>query len=240
MMKLLVLAGVIGLCAGMAAANPYTDAVDMARPDDEALRKAREQLDAPPAPPRDQPLFVPPFHQRATVEEEPLLLCNQCHGSMPHRRDARKRAFLNMHARRIACETCHWRPEGVRLAYERVALPGSSPEEGLIVPRQRGTRVLTLADTPWARSTRQEWERADQEGKAALKARLHQPLEEKGPDCTACHNEEDSLLDWKSLGYGKGRVRELQGNPTARFLQRTEPESPDAPVVRIRLRELLE
>jgi len=151
MRKSRVLASAMAFAAGMVAANPYTEAVDAARVDDEALQQAREQLDHPPAEPRKEPLFVPPFHQRAVPEEAPAVLCHQCHDRTPHRRSVRKRAFLNMHGRQIACETCHWRPQGMSPDYGRVRAPGVQTAEGLIAPLVDGEPVVTLAEEPWAR-----------------------------------------------------------------------------------------
>lgn len=225
---------------GILLANPFTDEVDHAQVDEDALQRAREQLDDPRAEPLEKPLFVPPFHQRSAPDETPATLCHNCHGLAPHHRSARKRAFLNMHSRQIACETCHWRPREQPREYRRVQLPGMKSGEKIIAPLVAGQPVLTLAEDPWARRLAQDWEQADKEERVKIKARLHQPLEEKGPDCTACHDEQDSILDWRNLGYEEGRIRELQDNPTAHFLQRTEPESPDDPVARIHLRDLLE
>ncbi len=240
MMKSLLLAGAMGFAVGMVSANPYTEAVDTARVDDEALQKARRQLEHPPVEPRKDPLFVPPFHQRQAPEEVPSLLCHRCHDRAPHRRSVRKRAFLNMHGNHVACETCHWRPKGMLLDYGRVRVPGMQTSAGLIAPLVEGKPVMTLAGVPWARRLARDWEQADKEARAEIKARLHAPLEEKGLECMACHDEEKGMLDWRRLGYQAGRIRELQENPIARFLQRTEPESAQDPVVRIELRDLLE
>ncbi len=238
MMKSLLLAGAMGFAAGMVSANPYTKAVDAARVDDEALRQARQQLEHPPAEPRKAPLFVPSFHQQEAPKEAPVVLCHQCHDRAPHRQSVRMRAFLNMHGNHVACETCHWRPQGIALEHGRVRVAGAS--EGVIAPLVEGKPVMTLAGEPWARRLARDWEQADKEAQVEIKARLHAPLEEKGPECTACHDEEKGMLDWRRLGYEAGRIRELQENPIARFLQRTEPESAQDPVVRIELRDLLE
>ena len=236
MIKSLALAVAMGFAAGTAAANPYTEAVDASRPDAEALQQARKQLENPRAKPLTQPLFVPPFHQQAAREERVTSFCRDCHGHAPHHRSARKRAFLNMHGQQIACETCHWRPEGISLDYERV--PGMAEE--FIAPLVNGKPVMTMAEEPWARRLAQDWEKADKEERVEIKARLHTPLEEKGPDCTACHDDRKGMLDWRRLGYEAGRIRELQENPIARFLQRTEHKTAQDPVIRIELRDLLE
>jgi hypothetical protein len=240
MYRIIVTGFMLSFLQGMVLANPFTDQVDNAQVDDEALQQAREQLDNPRTQALEKPLFVPPFHRRSAADEAPATFCHHCHAPAPHNRSARKRAFLNMHSRRIACETCHWRQSGQQLEYRRVKVPGMISEEGLVAPWSAGEPVLTLAGEPWARRLAQDLERADKAKRVEIKARLHQPLEDKGPDCTACHDEQKSILNWRVLGYEEGRIRELQNNPTARFLQRTEPESPDDPVVRIRLRDLLE
>jgi len=236
----LLIAAWLGAASGLAA-HPYQDAVEAARPDEKALQQARKQLDQPPVPAREQPLFVPSFHQQPVTEEAPVLLCHECHGRSPHRHGARKRAFLNMHARRIACETCHWRPEAVSPGYDRLRMPGArADEEGLIAPWVDGRPVVTLSGEPWARRLMRDWEQADKSGRSVIKARLHHPLEKTGPRCTDCHDSNNSLLNWKSLGYPEARLRVLRENPVARFLQRTEPKSADDPVTRIQLRDLLE
>ncbi|WP_456412245.1 hypothetical protein [Thiolapillus sp.] len=228
------------LAASIALANPLVQEMDQAQPDAGELQRAKEQLEKSSPEAVETPLFVPPFHKRKVAQALPATFCRSCHQQNPHRSNARKRAFLNMHSRYISCETCHWRPEGEQLAYAWMQVPGSSHARGMIVPRLKGEPVLIAESIPWARVLKQQWEEADEAGKVEIKAKLHHPLREKGPGCGACHGNEDALLDYGLLGYKPQRARELELNPTARFIERTEPRSADEPVRRIHIRDLLE
>ncbi len=67
---------------------------------------------------RDE-LEVPPFHQRGEVDDSlGNSFCTTCHMTPPHTKNMRTRTFMNMHTRYVACETCHFRPEGVELTYQ--------------------------------------------------------------------------------------------------------------------------
>ena len=222
------------------AANPLIMEMDQARPDARELQQAREQLQQPLPQPVTEPLFVPPFHKRMDQSPQPTTFCRSCHQRAPHRNDPRKRAFLNMHSRYIACETCHWRPEGGKLGYGWVKVLGSNHSDGMIAPSLEGEPVLILENDSWARKLKQDWEQADDAAKAEIKARLHHPLKQKGPGCGACHGDEASLLDYQALGYEPERARELELDSTARFIGRSEPESKDEPVRRLHIRDLLE
>jgi len=228
------------LATPVALANPLMLEMDQARPDAGELQRAKEQLEQPPVRAIVTPLFVPPFHKRENAPALPASFCRGCHQQNPHRSNVRKRAFLNMHSRYIACETCHWRPEGKQLEYAWTKVPGSSRAEGIITPSLKGEPVMIMENTPWARTLKRQWEEADDAGKVEIKAKLHQPLKEKGPGCGACHGNEETLLDYEVLGYKPQQARKLERNPTARFIERTEPQSADEPIRRIHIRDLLE
>ena len=64
-------------------------------------------------------LEVPPFHKRGKVDDSlGNSFCTTCHLTPPHTKSVRSRTFMNMHAQYVACETCHFRPEGVKLSYQ--------------------------------------------------------------------------------------------------------------------------
>jgi len=216
-------------------ANPYLEQVETAVPTAEEMDRAREQVAAPRPQALSEPLFVPPFHKRSSVQDSPRTLCRFCHSGPPHHSDPGQRSFLNVHSRHLACETCHWRPQGQIIEYRF----GGEDAVSVIVPQVGDEPVQTSIDHPEARRIIDLWEGADDEAKAGLKARLHRPLSKKGPDCGACHGAVDSMLDLPALGYDSQRARALRLNPIARFLQRMRGES-GQPVRRIHLRELLE
>lgn len=64
-------------------------------------------------------LEVPPFHKRGKADDSlGNSFCTTCHLSPPHTKSMRTRTFMNMHTQYIACETCHFRPDGVQLNYQ--------------------------------------------------------------------------------------------------------------------------
>ncbi len=228
------------LGASAALANPLEREMDQARPDARELQRAKQQLEKPSPKGVETRLFVPPFHKRKDAPALSATFCRSCHQQYPHRSNVRKRAFLNMHSRYISCETCHWRPEGKQLTYAWAKVLGSSHAQGMIVPGLKGEQALIMENSPWAHALKQKWEEADGAGRIEIKAKLHHPLRTKGPGCGACHGNEDALLDYGMLGYKPQRARELELNPTARFIERTEPQSASDPVRRIHIRDLLE
>jgi hypothetical protein len=64
-------------------------------------------------------LEVPPFHKRGKVVDSLAnSFCTTCHQAPPHTKSVRSRTFMNMHTQYVACETCHFRPEGQVLSYQ--------------------------------------------------------------------------------------------------------------------------
>ncbi len=43
-------------------------------------------------------------------EVEFVSVCRTCHGTYPHYSDEKTRSFMNIHSKRMACESCHIRP----------------------------------------------------------------------------------------------------------------------------------
>ncbi len=222
-----------------ASGNPLLEAQESARPALAELERAREQLNQPPVEPLKEPLFVPPFHKRSTDRTLPATFCRACHRTPSHRDNAVKRAFLNMHERYIGCETCHWKADRP-VSYRWLEMAGSPDERGLIVPYHEGQPVTVTETDPRVQHTRKRWEEADLEDRIFIKARLHHPLEEKGPSCTSCHRMKQPRFDLEALGYDPVRARELYLLPIARFVEESKPEQLDEEVKRIRIRDLLQ
>ncbi len=223
------------LLAQAAAANPYLAQVQTAVPMEKEIERAREQVSEPRTGALSESLLTPPFHKRSSPHQATASLCRGCHRDAPHHGDPARRAFLNMHSRHMACETCHWRPEGLVIEYR---YDGARPQS-LIVPWAGGERVFTVAGHPVARQILEAWESSDAKARAELKARLHHPLSREGPGCGRCHGDQDALMDPQSLGYDEERTRALRLNPIARFLERIGGDA-ETPPRRIHLRDLLE
>lgn len=146
-------------------------------------------------------------------------VCLNCHHALPHRKNERSRTFLNKHSHYIACETCHLRPRDIKLEYRWLAYDGINagrdievdnrredkvdkdplkPEKQPSLIPQSGARIapfyqdkpaLEFKGDKFANKVKADWKEASEEERARIKARLHAPLEEKGPECQHCHGE---------------------------------------------------
>ncbi|RDH86532.1 MAG: hypothetical protein DIZ77_04270 [endosymbiont of Seepiophila jonesi] len=185
-----------------------------------------------------EPLAVAPFHKREPVKpavEEAF--CSDCHGPLPHSKDERQRSFLNMHSRKVACTTCHYRPEGITLDYAWYPT-GDNPdmdESGRITPFHQGELVAVPTVAPFAIELQRQWHLAALAVKARLHRRIHGPLEKEGPGCTDCHHQDQLFLDLDALGLKPEEIRSIRTNRIARFLGQKSPEGQQ-----LQLRDLLQ
>ena len=238
----------------LTAENYYLLQVDFAEISDQQLAKTIKQIEALEVV-QQQQLTLLPFHSRRPQSEsgeQPI--CLSCHLSLPHRKNERKRTFLNMHSRYVACETCHLKSESTELDYRWLAYDG--PHVGLEVVAMDvegdeakkpfmplpGARITPFVDDKpavifksahSAKRVTGEWASLDIVSKAKLKARLHAPLQREGPACEACHNRE-SLLDLEMLGADSAKRRQIEQNSIARFFARFNEERE-----RLRITDLL-
>lgn len=247
--------------------SPYFELGGSAEPTAKALREARRQVDEHR---RVEPRKTPglsPFHKRRPRPQagrKPL--CLACHADPPHRRHAGTRSFLNMHATRVACETCHFQPAGVRFAYRWLAYgepptakvdkaavkevtdhgppPSIVPDAvSRLAPFLDGEPALRFLDQPAGDEVRHIWDGEDKGAKARLQARLHRSLKKAGRRCSDCHSRRQTLLDWQALGADPRQARAIEDNPVARFvarqMKRNADQPPDGEARRLRMTELL-
>ncbi len=175
--------------------------------------------------------------------------CTDCHQSPPHREDLRSRTFLNMHTEFIACETCHMRPKDVTLEYSWLNYENKqklNAEPTLfrqqiddndiaknserkqrethklhkIAPYYAGQPALIFKDHPYAEQTRQIWKNGSVEERVKRRAKIHLPMEEKGPECKACHQKDKPMLDLAVLGANPRQVRGMQNHIVPQFFER--------------------
>lgn len=237
------------------AESYYLQLMEQAEISGEKLQQAVEQLQAYEPVQLQEVNGLQPFHRRAQPEETQLQpLCRNCHLRLPHRSSERKRTFLNMHSRFIACETCHLRPGRVTFSYRWLAYdgphagievmpvgPGDTQDEPPFIP-QPGARIVpflennplvVFKDDTAFEDLMQRWEAGDDMDRARLKARLHAPLQPEGPECEGCHSG-DRMLDLQRLGATPAQVQAIEQNSIARFLSRFKDEKD-----RLRITDLL-
>lgn len=201
--------------------------------------KVLDQLEVPPFHKRDE-------WEKDSLSKT---FCTGCHLSPPHTKNLRSRAFLNMHTEFIACETCHIRPENVKFTYQwldyrtqqvlspsvnlfRQAInqddiPKRAEEKvrktdvlNKIAPFYRNEAALILRDHEFSKKSLNIWKEGSFEDKAARRAKIHAPLKEKGPECKACHQTEEPLLDLKALGANAMQTKRMQKHIIPQFFKR--------------------
>ncbi len=254
---MILMAWLLPALSGAWAAPLYPDLVERAEVTAKQLDEARKQIREHKAVEVLDELSLPPFHHREVkVQVGRPPLCMLCHLSLPHRENERTRTFLNMHSRYLSCETCHLQPKGVKLEYRWLADDGSAPGQPVadavsvaedeqipsiipqpgarIAPFSHGEVALIFQEHPLAKEVKRVWQEGSPEEKSRLKARLHTPLEKKGPECKACHGEESPLLDLEALGASPQQLRAIRQNTIVRFFNRFEEDDE-----RLRIDELL-
>lgn len=175
--------------------------------------------------------------------------CTNCHLSPPHTKNERARTFLNMHTEFIACETCHMRPKNVAFNYQwmdyrtsQVSPPSvnrfrqvinreNSRNKGeekdrkvdaliKISPFYNNKIAFILSDHDFSKKSLNIWKKGTLEDKSLHRARIHLPLEKKGPKCHACHQTKKPMLDLKALGANKLQSRSIENHIVPQFFKR--------------------
>lgn len=238
-----------------AAENPYLSFGNETPPDAKALREAGKQVDHYRELKISEVPGIQSFHKRnPDTETDRQPLCRVCHPALPHRESVRKRSFLNMHTRYIACETCHFQPQGVTFDYRwldygtpgccepaaaeatnKKTVPSLAPHPSArIAPFFQGRPALLFEDDPIAEEIRETWKEGERGEKARLKARLHVSLKKDGRRCADCHRRQQTLLDWKRLNASDRQIRAIEDNAIARLFSRYKDKDQ-----RLRMTELL-
>lgn len=201
--------------------------------------KVQDEIEIPPFHKRDE------WEKESLTKT----FCTTCHLSPPHTKNLRSRAFLNMHTEFIACETCHMRPVNVNFKYQwldyrskQVVEPSVEhfrqainqqdiPKEAeekvrktdvmiKIVPFFENEMALILRDHPYAKETGKIWKKELFENRVIRRLKIHVPLKKKGPECKACHQTKEPMLDLKVLGANEKQARSMQRHIVPQFFKR--------------------
>lgn len=154
--------------------------------------------------------------------------CITCHGDIPHDKTKEIRAFGNMHASFIACETCHVRLEqadrtGIFKWYDRATgeIVSSPIKEGVlpgtykskIIPFERVDGMLQRIDTQGRIDFSMEYRETEKKlsdlQKSKAKKIIHKIVSKEAYVCEDCHQKKDPLLPLEELGYPKKRIEIL-------------------------------
>lgn len=150
--------------------------------------------------------------------------CIKCHGDMPHDAVKELRAFLNMHAFFVGCETCHVKLEdsnktGVFKWYDRttgeiVASPVKKGSPGSfkakIIPFEKSGGAIQRVDSDERINFSLEYKQNEKtltEGqKSRAKKLIHQIVSKQPYICEDCHQKERPLLPLDDIGYPRERI----------------------------------
>jgi hypothetical protein len=178
---------------------------------------------------------VAPEYPRLPEDKRPV--CFICHSELPHRKNKRIRALMNLHTQFFVCETCHIKQKpGTTVVYKwynpldknpKGPFYGTSydPATGSlskgkdllsrIAPfyQDQTTGELRPAvleqDAPLARDYMKVRDTLSPEQREGIKNQFHEEIKPQGYGCRTCHTE-NSLLDFKRLGFAANRIENLK------------------------------
>lgn len=205
---------------------------------------------------------IQPFHKQPKYQEfSDQSFCTNCHLAIPHRKNLRARTFLNMHTSFIACETCHFRPEDISLDYRwfnfdskqlaaqdtqlfKVVKPQTPEEMRRFTKRDTAIKItpyygqqaaIIFHDNATMQNELNTWKNGSFDDKVRTRAKIHAVLENKGPDCDACHQQDEPLLNFQALGATPKQIKAIAEHRIPQFFSNyTEDDQ------RIRMLEVLE
>lgn len=164
--------------------------------------------------------------------------CIKCHGDMPHDKVKETRAFWNMHAYFMACETCHLRFDDAKEPpvykwYDRqtgdiVESPVAKSRAGFygakIVPLERVNGTLARVDSDERIRVATEFVKLeptlDEFQKAKAVKLIHQQNAKKPYVCDDCHRKDKPILSLRELGYPEERIASLESNEVVGMIEK--------------------
>lgn len=150
--------------------------------------------------------------------------CIECHGDIPHDAVKELRAFLNMHAFFISCQTCHVKLEGDkktgifkwydRMTGEIVASPVQKNRPGTfrakLIPFEKVNGQFQRIDSDetikFVREFRENEKTLTEVQKSKSKKYIHNIVSKQPYLCEDCHQKENPLLPLADIGYPKERI----------------------------------
>ncbi len=143
--------------------------------------------------------------------------CLGCHTPLPHNREEKLRAFLNMHGGYVACQTCHWVKPATEYRWydvERKAFAAILPEKRpvmsilLVGVNQDQAYFERRSDqsfsSKYTESVQSSFELKNQLCESNYRDDLKSTL-----SCDNCHTSKNASIDWGRLGYTDARALEL-------------------------------
>jgi hypothetical protein len=167
--------------------------------------------------------------------------CIECHGPIPHSRNVKERAFLNMHNLFISCQVCHVQEtEGItptRFGWidmnNGTLKPNPEMTEG--VWGEYSVKIIQLKDSEdnsqplkleeekgFAGEFRKNMNNLNDSQKVIGNKFIHRKCIENPVTCSDCHNIEKQFLPFTDLGYSKERADFLVSSEVVDMVKRYE------------------
>ena len=185
-------------------------------------------------------------HVGMKLESDDTNLCIRCHGGVPHDKAKSIRAFLNMHAFYVACETCHIQPEEgderwVFRWYDKVKGSVISNPPGLTsldksMYGNYGTKIAPGVLKPdgsfkFLNGVRErdfvekyliEKDILSSTQQSKMKKVIHRDIDEKPLLCDGCHTDdtEKAYLPFVQLGYPSRRMHDLTSTEVVGMIEK--------------------
>jgi len=177
-------------------------------------------------------------HVGMTVDPDESSLCIRCHGAVPHDKAKAIRAFLNMHAFYVACETCHMLPKEDndekwafrwydKASGEPIGNPPSLTSMDKSMYGNYGAKIAPgridesgnfkllndAKERAFVEKYLKEKDRLGSTQQSKMKKVIHRKVSDKPLLCNGCHtSDKDTLyLPFAKLGYPKRRLEDLTG-----------------------------
>lgn len=177
-------------------------------------------------------------HLDFDIKPDKRSYCNSCHGDMPHDKIKEVRAFWNMHAFFMACETCHVRFDDptappVYKWYDRetgaivgspVAFSKPGHYNAKIVPFERVDGTLVRIDSDQRIAFAKEFIEIERTLTEFQKSKainlIHQMNSKKPYVCEDCHRKENPILSLRDLGYPEERIASIESNEVVGMIEK--------------------
>ena len=169
------------------------------------------------------------------IQESQKETCFICHSKLPHGKNKKIRALLNMHTEFFVCETCHLKnddqnkvvykwysplekePKGpfIGMDYNPVTgmLQTIDDHVSKIAPFIKNGNTLDatiqLQDNPMAKDFINVRDRLTPEQREGFTKKFHASIKPVGHACTKCHSTQ-SIINFKELGFSEKRKNDLE------------------------------
>lgn len=161
------------------------------------------------------------FHMLPNIDliaDELQPSCTECHSLLPHNKEIKTRAFINMHTKYIACETCHQMQHYSEYKWVDIkrnivvnALPENIPLMAIQLVGVEDSKPKYVAkNSPDFKLLASKTNMKDLTSKNKFcKTNYNQDIS-TALKCNQCHTDSKSFLDWETLGYTEEQILKLQ------------------------------